>query len=409
MLALLLLLGGLGACKERPHVRSSPRMGGQLPQLVRVLLLNDATACTVKVGASFEVSVETASATGEGRERHFEDSDGVIEIALSGGTIMIGDEALEGAEISIKPDRVDVFSLDGSDYRGTLRLVVNKDGRSFDAINHVGIESYLGGVVGAEMPYYWEPEALKAQAIAARTYCLYIKHRFGVNRKWDLGNTQAHQVYRGMDGESAQIRNAVNQTKGKVLVCKQADGNDAIFPSYYSSACGGHTENTKHVFGDSYAPLVGVACPYCVEVARPKYYFWPSAGFDSKEVTEKLVKNYPKLKRLGQITDITAIEQTDYGTYSRLTRIKLSGSTGKSDTVRGEDLRLTVDPSGRILRSTICEISKSDGKWVFCFGRGFGHGVGMCQCGAQAMARQGKKTDQILEHYYPGSRIAGAG
>ena len=176
MLALLLLLGSLGACKERPHVRSAPRMGGQLTQLVRVLLLNDATACTVKVGASFEVGVETASATGEGGERHFEDSDGVIEIALSGGTIMIGDEAIEGTEISIKPDRVDVFSLDGSDYRGTLRLVVNKDGRSFDAINHVDIESYLCGVVGAEMPDYWEPEALKAQAIAARTYCLYIKH-----------------------------------------------------------------------------------------------------------------------------------------------------------------------------------------------------------------------------------------
>jgi len=376
-LALLLLLGGLGACKEGPHIGSAPRMGGQLEQLVRVLLKNDVTACTVKVGASFEVGVETASAGGEGRKKHFEDIDGAIEIALSGGTITIGNEAFEGDEISIKPDRVDVFSLDGSDYRGTLRLVVNKDGNSFDVINHVAIESYLSGVVGAEMPNYWEPEALKAQAIAARTYCLYIKQRFGSKRKWDVGRTQAHQVYRGVDAESAQVRSAVNQTKGKVLVCKQANGDEGIFPSYYSSACGGHTENSNHVFGDSFAPLVGTPCPYCVEVARPKYYFWPSAGFDSKEVTEKLVKNYPKLKRLGQITDITAIEQTDYGTYRRLTRIKLSGSTGK-------------------------------GKWVFCFGRGFGHGVGMCQCGAQGMARQGSSAEQILEYYYPGSRITGA-
>ncbi len=404
----MLLLGGLGACKEGPHIGSAPRMGGQLEQLVRVLLENDVTACTVKVGASFEVGIETASAGGEGRKKHFEDIDGAIEIALSGGIITIGNEAFEGDEISIKPDRVDVFGLGGSDYRGTLRLVVNENGNSFDVINHVAIESYLSGVVGAEMPNYWEPEALKAQAIAARTYCLYIKQRFGSKRKWDVGRTQAHQVYRGVDAESAQVRIAVNQTKGKVLVCKQANGDEGIFPCYYSSACGGHTENSNHVFGDSFAPLVGAPCPYCVEVARPKYYFWPSAGFDNKEVSEKLLKNYPKLKRLGQITDITAIEQTDYGTYRRLTRIKLSGSTGKSDTLRAEDLRLTVDPSGRILRSTICEISKSGGKWVFCFGRGFGHGVGMCQCGAQGMARQGSSAEQILEYYYPGSRITGA-
>ena len=373
--------------------------------LVRVLLLNDVTACTVRMGASFDVGVEAASVTSEGRKRHFEDIDGAIEITLSGGTITIGDESFEGDEISIKPERVDIFNLDGSDYRGTLRLAVSEDGNSFDVINQVGIESYLIGVVGAEMPDYWEPEALKAQAIAARTYCLYIKQQFGSDRKWDLGKTQAHQVYRGVDGESPQIRSAVNQTKGKVLVCKQANGNEGIFPCYYSSACGGHTENSEHVFGDSFAPLVGVPCPYCMEVARPKYYFWPTAEFDSNDVSEKLLKNYPRLKRLGQITDITAVEQSDYGTYRRLTRIKLSGSTGRSDTIRAEDLRLTLDPSGRILRSMICEISKSGDKWVFSFGRGFGHGVGMCQCGAQAMARKGKKAEQILEYYYPGSRI----
>jgi len=357
------------------------------------------------MGASFDVGVEAASVTSEGRKRHFEDIDGAIEITLSGGTITIGDESFEGDEISIKPERVDIFNLDGSDYRGTLRLAVSEDGNSFDVINQVGIESYLIGVVGAEMPDYWEPEALKAQAIAARTYCLYIKQQFGSDRKWDLGKTQAHQVYRGVDGESPQIRSAVNQTKGKVLVCKQANGNEGIFPCYYSSACGGHTENSEHVFGDSFAPLVGVPCPYCMEVARPKYYFWPTAEFDSNDVSEKLLKNYPRLKRLGQITDITAVEQSDYGTYRRLTRIKLSGSTGRSDTIRAEDLRLTLDPSGRILRSMICEISKSGDKWVFSFGRGFGHGVGMCQCGAQAMARKGKKAEQILEYYYPGSRI----
>ncbi|HLB73966.1 MAG TPA: SpoIID/LytB domain-containing protein [Sedimentisphaerales bacterium] len=404
----MLLIGGVCACREKPDIGPPARAGEQSGPAVRVLLLKDAIACTVRLGSSFNVWVETASATGGDRKRHFEGIDGEIEIELSGETISIGDKTFEGDEISIKPDSAAVFSLDGSDYRGTLRLVVNEDGGSFDVINDVDVESYLAGVVGAEMPDYWEGQALKAQAIAARTYCLYIKQRFGTGRHWDVSKTQAHQVYRGVEGESTPIRSAVNQTKGKVLVCNQGKDGEGIFPAYYSSACGGHTENSEHVFGDSFAPLVGVECPYCVDVARPKYYFWPTARFDCEEVNERLMSNYPSLKHLGKITDIIASEQTDYGTYHRLTRIKLLGSTGKSDSLRAEDLRLTIDRSGRILKSTICEISKSEGQWVFRFGRGFGHGVGMCQCGAQAMARQGKTAEQILEYYYPGSRITGA-
>lgn len=403
----MLLLSGLGACKERTDIAPKLDLEAHSGQSVRVLLLNNATGCKLMLTSPFDVSVEAASGDGEGRKTHFDASDNAILIALSGGTITIGQKAFEGGEISIKPAGAGIFNLDGADYRGTLRIVLNDDGASFDVISDLSVESYLLGVIGAEMPNYWEPEALKAQTIAARTYCLYIKQRFGSRRSWDLKKTQAHQVYRGVEAESASVRSAVNGTAGQVLVCKQADGSEGIFPCYYSSACGGHTENSKHVFGDSFAPLVGVPCGYCADVARPKYYFWPTAKFDTGAVSEKLLKKYPKLKSLGQITDITATEQSDYGTYSRLTRIKLSGPTGKSDSVRAEDLRLTIDPSGRLLRSTMCEISKSDGNWVFCFGRGFGHGVGMCQCGAQAMARQGKKAEEILGHYYPNSRIAG--
>ena len=402
------MLAGLGACKGRTGIVPTLELDAHSGQLVRVLLLSDATSCKLMLTSPFEVSVEAAPEGGEGGGTRFGAGDGAIRIALSGGMITIGPETFDGGEISIKPDGADVFSLDGADYRGTLRLVLSDDRNSFDVINDLSVESYLGGVIGAEMPDYWEPEALKAQTIAARTYCLYIKRRFGSSRSWDLNKTQAHQVYRGVKAESASVRSAVNETKGQVLVCQQDDGSEGIFPSYYSSACGGHTENSRHVFGDSFAPLVGVRCGYCADVARPKYYFWPTAKFDTGGVSEKLLKKYPKLKSLGRITDITATEQSDYGTYRRLTRIKLSGPTGKSDSVRAEDLRLTIDPSGRMLRSTICEISKSDGNWVFSFGRGFGHGVGMCQCGAQAMARQGKKAEQILGHYYPNSRIAGA-
>jgi stage II sporulation protein D len=85
--------------------------------------------------------------------------------------------------------------------------------------------------------------------------------------------------------------------------------------------------------------------------------------------------------------------------------VKLVGSAGKSDFLRAEDFRLTVDPSGRKVRSTGCRIISMGHKWAFVAGRGYGHGVGMCQSGAQALAREGKTARQILAYYYPGSKI----
>ena len=337
---------------------------------------------------------------------HFGRTDEPINIRVTDAGITIAGQIINGNDLILQPDDPYIFNLNGKDYRGKLRLMIHPDGSSFDAINLVPPEPYLAGVVGAEMPDYWEIEALRAQAIAARTYCFYIKERFGANRDWDMRQTAAHQVYRGVSAESAQVWKAVNQTRSQVLVCRQADGTEGIFPAYYSSTCGGYTENSENVFGDSFGPLTGVACPYCQNVAKPQFFFWPMIQFDRKKVIAKLLEKYPALKQLGKITSISAAEQTDHGDFSRLTKIKLTGSTGKSDFIRAEDLRLTLDPTGRKFRSTICQIMELHDKWAFLSGRGWGHGGGMCQCGAEGMAREGKTTEQILSHYYPGSRLS---
>ena len=402
---------------------------------VRVLLLNDATACTLRFTSPFDVTCVTPDSNSQPQQKlsagsldtgrpqrdepDFEDLNAPITVTLSAGKINVAGQPFDANEVTVCPKEPHVFTLNGNDYRGTLKLILDPNGESFDAVNNIPLEWYLAGVIGAEMPDYWEPQALKAQTIAARTYCLYIKKRFGADRAWDMGKTQAHQVYQGIDAESTQIWNAVNQTEGMVLVCKQAppgpsaprrgalgpDTADDIFPAYYSSTCGGHTEDSKNVFGDSFEPLAGVPCPYCQDVARPKFFFWPMTKLDAGDVTEKLQQRYPRLRQLGQITDITPAQQSDYAGFCRVTKVKLSGTTGNSDFLRAEDLRLTLDPTGTKLKSTICEIAKSGDKWVFSFGRGYGHGVGMCQCGAQAMARQGKNADQILAYYYPNSHI----
>ena len=402
---LLLVLLILSGCKSRQLTMPTVQMDIEPEFWVRVLLLDDVIACTLKTVSPFSVLNDRTDPQTQITQARFSQINVPISIELTNGGITVAGQAFTNEKVVIFPDDPYIFNLNGSDYRGKLKLIINPDGSSFDVINLVPPEPYLAGVVGAEMPGYWEPEALKAQAIAARTYCFHIKKRFGANRNWDLKQTAAHQVYRGLAAESAQIWHAVNQTKGQVIACKQPEGPIDIFPAYYSSTCGGHTENSKNVFGDSFEPLVGVPCPYCEDVAKPKFFFWPMIQFDMDEVSVKLLERYSKLKRLGKIRNITTASQSDYGEFSRLTKVKLFGSTGKSDFLRAEDFRLTIDPTGRKLRSTICQIVKLRNKWAFFSGRGWGHGVGMCQCGAQGMARDGKNTKQILSYFYPKSKI----
>ena len=403
---LLLLAIVHDGCKPRELVRPTLQMDIEPAFWVRVLLLDDVTDCTFKTGAAFSLTGQGSDRPTQPTRERFDTFNVPTKIEISAGKITIASQSFTGDEVIIWPGAPHIFSLNDDDYRGKLKLIVNPDGNSFDAINLVPLEPYLAGVVGAEMPDYWEPEALKAQAIAARTYCLYIKNRFGSKRTWDLNKTQASQVYLGLAGESAQIWDAVTKTYGQVLTCKHPGGTEDIFPTYYSSACGGHTENSEHIFGDSFEPLAGVQCPYCKDVAKLSVFFWPMTQFDKATVTTRLLQKYPKLKQLGEITDIVATERSDYGQFSRLTKVKLVGSTGKTDYLRAEDLRLTIDPTGRKLKSAICRIAKWDDKWAFLAGRGWGHGVGMCQCGAEGMARQGETARQILSYYYPASKIA---
>lgn len=308
--------------------------------------------------------------------------------------------------LDVVPERPHLVELDGHAYRGSLHLTVNEEGTSFDVINRVPLEPYLAGVIGKEMPPYWEPEALKTQTIVARTYCLYIKNRFGEQREWDVSGTQAHQVYGGVSAESAQVWDAVQATQGRVLQTLSPEGREELFPAYYSAICGGHTEDSRHVFGgNANHALEGVACTYCQKVARLGQYFWPMAVFAKKTVSERLLIRYPSLSHLETITQIEPIRRSVYDGFTRITQVKLVGVNGKIDQIRAEDLRLTIDPSGRKIKSTICRLADWGDQWAFLEGRGWGHGVGLCQCGAQLLARQGWQADQILKYYYPDSRL----
>ena len=402
---LFVLSAVLLSCKPRQYYntdyRSEHYPGLRSRYQLRILLLNNAASFTFRAAGGFTAQYNFG---GQSQTVRFNNSS-PVKISLTAGQINILGKKFSASPVLLSSGEPYVFTLNGNDYRGRLRLIVNADKRTFDVINLVQLEPYLQGVVGAEMPYYWQPEALKAQAIVARTYCLYIKKKFGVNRQWDLAATQANQVYVGIKGEKPKICSAVQSTAAMVLVYTASDGSDILFPTYYSSVCGGHTENSKNVFGDSMPPLTGVECPYCRDVARINDFLWPMQQFSKKTVSDKLIRKYPKLKRLGKIVDIIPTSKSVYKNFTRINRVKLVGSTGKTDTIRGEDLRLTVDPTGRKIKSTAFNLLGTKNKWLFLSGRGWGHGVGMCQCGAEGMARKGKTSVEILKHYYPGSRI----
>ncbi|MBN2020876.1 MAG: SpoIID/LytB domain-containing protein [Sedimentisphaerales bacterium] len=398
----LAAVGFLSCRRERLVVYDTPQMAVERQFWVRVLLAECVEQSTLKIRGHF--SVLGASGVTIVPETIFDQPGLPMEVKVSAAGLNIAGRNFVAMEVTILPDEPHIFTVDGADYRGKLLIKANNDYTTFDLVNIVPLESYLSGVVTAEMPAYWQAEALKAQAIAARTYCLFNRKKFENIRHWDVKKTTESQVYLGVRGETPQSWKAVNDTWGQVLVCTQ-NGAEGLFPAYYSSSCGGHTENAKNVFGDSFSALAGADCPYCKEVAKPSIFFWPMAQFDKTEVKTAVQLKYPKLKAFADIANIVSTKQSDYSGFSRLTLVKLEDSKGRSDFLRAEDLRLTLDPSGNRLRSTACKIVNMQGRFSFVSGRGYGHGVGLCQCGAEGMARRGKNASEILSHYYPGSKL----
>lgn len=325
--------------------------------------------------------------------------DGHWQIADQTGRNMLNSSAPSETSLEVRPDKGATLVL-GSEkprrYRGILHLVATSKS-SFAVVNIVAMEHYLAGVVGAEMPPTWHKAALRAQSVASRTYALYQMHARKQKPAWDIGNDQRSQVYAGMAAENRRVSEALQETHGVVLAYGKP-GREKIFPTYYSSTCGGHTQEAGKVFAEKLPPLQGGRCPYCKAVARPDLYNWPTMTIDKKSAGELLIKRYPALAALGRVVDVKVVHRSDYG---RVEKLELLGSNGKKLRLRAEEFRLALSTKENPLRSSWYQLRDGGDDWHFEQGRGWGHGVGMCQCGSQQMAKLGKDCVAILEHYYP--------
>jgi len=292
----------------------------------------------------------------------------------------------------------DLLVLNQRRYRGSLLL--RPKGEGLQAINRLPLEPYLMGVVGSEMPNSWPQAALRAQAVASRTYVL---QQLRPQAPFDVKATVASQVYKGVEAESTAVRQAVTSTEGKVLL----HGQQLINAVFHSSS-GGATENS----GD----LWNRQLPYLVSVP----------DFDSASPVsrwEKALEPEDLRQSFKEIGGAVSIEPLQTSPTGRLRRAKVIGPGGEL-VLTGSELRqrlglrstlvhFSFEPADRINPQTqgqgqpapvVASIPEtSPSLRLMVRGKGYGHGVGMSQWGAYALALRGKSYEDILRHYYKGA------
>lgn len=270
-------------------------------------------------------------------------------------------------------------------YRGRTQVVPS--GKGLTAINYVNLEQYLYSVLGSEMNGNWPQEALKAQAVAARSYALYQRNR-AAGRAFDVGNTQAWQVYEGIAAEAAGTQAAVNATAGQVLTF-----NGQIIEAVFHSSAGGCTDNVEEVW------------------TQPLPYLRSVKDFDTSSPVARWSRTFSRSelsKRISGVGNILALTPEKTTTCGRIVSMQVTGDAGRR-TITGESLRTALG-----LRSTLFEVvpeqpsTKGKAQIPTAFhinGRGFGHGLGMSQWGAYTLAMQGRNYQDILRHYYQNTEL----
>lgn len=295
-----------------------------------------------------------------------------------------------------------VLSLDVDQFQGQMHVVADSAARGCDIINETTMERYLSTLLNKEMNSSWPLEALKAQAVAARTYALYkieapqLRKKAGLRLDgkglFDLESSEKHQVSGTLSDSTAKTLRATFKTKGEVLVTKSG----RITPIFFHAKCGGHTLKPSDVWDNDVEGYKSVDCPYCRGLGKGPWQI--------KRPVEKLVnfmKWYIKKEKVDLVTN--------------LDKAKIQVAPDKESSA---NFRLYVDESVYVISKGLVrkyfgriEIPSNNyviyqlGKDFVISGDGKGHGVGMCQLGALELAKRGYTYKAILAHYFPGHHL----
>jgi stage II sporulation protein D len=276
--------------------------------------------------------------------------------------------------------------VNGQPFRGSIEVRRTRAGR-LTAINEIDLERYLYGVIKGEINPRWPQEALKAQAVAARTLALQnlaeSRGKFA-SEGYTLRATTDSQVYLGVAGEDPEAIAAVEATRGVMMTYR----GQPIFAAYHSNS-GGHTEDSENVWGTHHPYLRGVPDPFALDAPGGQW----AARLSVATIEAGL--RHGGLAMAG----IRGIEPGRITPWGRAVTVRLTDEAGRTLEIGANQFRLMVGPG--VIRSTMFVVTR-DGAEIAFAGRGSGHGVGLDQWGARALALRGQTFEQILSYYYTG-------
>jgi len=374
LLGLGLALGLLAVC-------APPTVAQPSAEWIRVAVVRADPEVDLQIYGRFTMrALHTGEALQEGRRLS------QVSVRAVPEGIALGEEIFPVVGVRIEPESSATIRLNGKRLRGTVEIVRRADLKLL-VVNQVALEDYLRGVLSKEAPDYWPLEALKAIAIAARTYGVYQRFLKEVG-DYDVTGDIMSQDYGGKTAEKAATTRAVKATAGWILLYR-----GDLFPTFYHSTCGGRTEHARVMGRFDLEPLRGgVACSLCT--ASP-FFSW-QRRLTTADVNWALHKSAHG--SVGAVQDVRVGPRTQSGRAEQIAIIgsrrtlKLSGYEFRAlfgfESIRSTFLMITPVPDGFVVE-----------------GHGWGHGVGLCQWGAAELARRGFSAPEILAFYYPGAEL----
>lgn len=338
--------------------------------------------------AAIEPEGEARLLTPDGKSRPLEWK-GSLTLSPREGGLRLAKLALP-SETRLVPRAGALIKVGRDLYRGALILRLDP-GQTVTVVEEVGMEDYLEGVLPFEMDPDWPLEALKAQAVVARSFAYANRGKFAKDG-FDLTADTRSQMYRGVTAVNAAVRRAVRETRGEVL-----GWHGQLLRVYYHACCGGSTENAAEAWGgdpkDTPKPLRGVKDPWC-RVSPHMHWTAYFAWQDLMTAIQERGSLPGPLKSL-------RIGRRDLAGY---VKTFVAGAGRRSVTVKSVDLRAGLGAGE--LKSTRIKRLIVKKKGIEFIGAGSGHGVGLCQWGARVQAEKGRSYEQILRFYFPGADLS---
>ncbi len=348
---------------------ASADAGSRAPENVRVAVLKGAES--VRIDGTGLTAVDE-----NGRRL---DMGGPVTVKAENGGISVNGGIVRKLRCSARV----VVRINGKSFRDVIEILPLEKGLL--VINELPLEDYLAGIINSEISSQWPIEAIKAQAVVARSYAVY-QMEARKNMPYQLESTVMDQVYDGYDGEDSRAVRGVRETSGEVLTF-----NGKVIQAFFHSSCGGHTEASEKVWSVAQPYLKGVACKYCLASPSVKW----EKTIPLKKLEALLRKGGYNVRGICGIIPLARDESGRIGPMSIL-------YPGGSINISAVDFRKTVGYG--VIRSTDFEVCISGEDAVFT-GAGYGHGVGLCQWGAEKRAEEGFNYREILSYYYPGTTL----